>query len=406
MSIAFTDPKWNGESTISITDDNIVSKIISFGAGFFKSYYFHLKDNGQESKDNVLILSHNDSDGHGSSAVIGLWEKYTLNNNITVYNMDGYTFDYSTIKDKMMEADVIYITDLSLNEKQIDYIMENSKGVIVWIDHHISSNKVPDKDPNKLHKIIRSEDGISAAGLCQIFVAVMNKLVNKFYSDTIKEPSVSHNNDFLELADRLSMFLLTRCPTIIKMISLYDTFHDDMDLRFQYGLQRMNMNINSDDGLKFWTEALHSTDMKIIGDIINTGEIIKEYLDSDWARMRKSMIIELPVTIVTRKNGKNVKEHKDLVAMNDNGFSMIFGNLLQERDGCIRYYQKGDGTWSYGIYASKHRKTSIDCEQFASHFHGGGHKTAAGWSNDFNTINQMYSTVKKDGRVVIHMEDD
>lgn len=403
MSLIFTDPKWNGESIIKMEDDNIVSKVISFSPQFFRDYHFHLMSNDSESKDNVLILSHNDSDGHGSSAVIGLWEKYTLNNDITVYNMDGYTFDYSTIKDKLMAANIIYITDLSLAEKQIDYIIENSKGLIVWIDHHLTSLKVPDKDSNRLYRLIRSEDGISAACLCQIFVAVMDKLIHKFYSDTIKnEPTVSNNKEFIELADRLKMFSLIKCPTIIKMISLYDTFNDDMDLRFQYGLQRIDMNINSDAGLLFWTETLQSDDPKIISEIIKNGEIIKEYLDSDWARMRKSMIIDIPVTIITA----NGKENKDLVAMNDNGFSMIFGNLLEERDGCIRYYQKSDGTWSYGIYSSKHRKSSVDCEQFASHFHGGGHKNAAGWSNDYNTINQIYSSIQKNGRYVIHMEDD
>lgn len=341
---------------------------------------------------NTLILSHNDPDGHGSSATIYFYE---MQNDPAVINMD-YNFDFSQIKDKLEKADLVYLSDLSLKQNQIDYIVEHTTGIVIWIDHHLSSANVKNPNKDKLYQFIHAEIGISAACLCYLFF----KFIQCAITNPIKTPIEEITLDFLIPVYRIRNVTIN---PVIKEISLYDTFDDDMSLDFLYGFETMiEPNINTDEGLENWKGLLGyhfsykkdgvfmdvsyytavSGALNNVNRIKEIGSYVHRYNANDYARHRKTMLGKFTFTIV--KNGKETVY--DMVSLNIPCFSMGFGEYLEVADGCIRYYQKSDGTWTYSCYSSKNKDTSIDCEMIASHFGGGGHKHASGWGCQTNMV--------------------
>lgn len=355
------------------------------------------------TQTNVLILSHNDADGHGSGAVIYLYH-YTNDINPVVYNIDGYEFDYSAIKDKIHDADIVYITDLSLNQKTMEYIMSNVKedGLVCCIDHHLSSTSVH-IDDDRLFQFVHSEIGISAAALCCAYHTFIVSVAKMIHNEGWNSPTIHDINECI-CQNVGKQFII---PPIIRYISLYDTFHDDMDLRFTYGFNTIEHNINSDQGLMFWKCVLydyHHSGKEYVDHIINNGEVIKNYVDTDYARIRKDQLIEVTFHIIDN-TGSSKKEYDCTAAiLNINAFSMSFGPEIETHDICIRYYQKTDGTWSYGCYSSKVRDTTMNCMQFAKHFGGGGHIHAAGFSTKQNVVNQWIHSSEKDGKITLYLE--
>jgi len=342
------------------------------------------KYNAQEGK-NKLILSHNDPDGHCSSACI-----YLMNDGTTthkVYNIDGYSYDYSDILIQLKEANIIYITDLALKDEQLQYIIDNSSCPIIWIDHHESSLSSKIDQPDRIVKWIHSEIGISAACMCYCNIIFMNALLSSDY--TILEIKRQWET-ILGLEDGKSLQVIV--PNIVRLISEYDTFHDDMVIQFTYGLQTQNIDINTAEGLQFWKDTIGiggiNLSSELLSTIYNKGLIIEQYLEKDWERLRKNTLRETTILI---KQTDTEEYFATLAIMNADVFSMAFGEYLEKCDGCIRYYQKPDGSYTYSIYSSKTRKTSIDCGKFAANFGGGGHKHAGGWTNGHNIMIQFLS---------------
>ena len=141
------------------------------------------------------------------------------------------------------------------------------------------------------------------------------------------------------------------------------------------------------------TEIEHN----LLQELINKGEVIKQYIDSDYARMRKGQLYQFEVDIIS--DGKH--HVRTIAAMNANGFSMLFGGVIEEVDAVIRYYQQSDGKWNYGIYSSKTRPTALNCELIATHYGGGGHRHAAGWVSTVNEPWTLYKTYMAQKRPVI-----
>lgn len=356
-----------------------------------------------EKDHNILILSHNDADGHASSAVFGVGSG---NKNMNIHNIDGYTFDYTTILDQIKKADLIYITDLSLNQKQIDYIVDNSTGLICWIDHHPTSFEVDIKD-NRMYSFLYSEIGISAAALCWVFVNIIDKIFR--YDPFLK-------NLMSELVDSINIPYINT-PSIIRLVSLYDTFHDDMDLTFIYGIENVDYDINTTCGRRFWNSCLYdfSHDLRVfttpseiqtditIESILENGKVIKRYMDNKNTKFRKEQLIEVVFHIIDKTEGSKKEYDVEAAVLNINGHSMAFGPLIESKDICIRYYQRSNGTWNYSAYSSKNKKGSMNCTKFSKYFGGGGHLHASGFTSNDNIVDKWIKEQNKNGNVTIYL---
>lgn len=361
----------------------------------------------QQRPHKGFIFSHNDPDGHASGAVMLFHDSTSPFEDNNIFNID-YNYDFSTSIDEWKDADIIYITDLSLNQKQIDYIIDHSSGIIVWIDHHESSKYVENSNPKRLYKFIHSEIGISAVCLSYLYVLFMSIINGKFPIKLDHEVTLETiiPNDLLFLND---IKTIPSIPSIITQISLYDTFDDDMSLDFIYGLQtEFEMNINSDVGLREWRNVLYhffdnhkgakgsvflkytiqakefENQIRIMNHIMEVGKYVHRYTNIDYAKHRKTMLGEFILTVVDTKT--NTSTEYNMASLNMPCFSMGFGPYLQTADGCIRYYQTKDGKWTYSCYSNKDSKTAVPCDILAKHFGGGGHKNAAGWSADKNIV--------------------
>ena len=378
--------------------------------GFLREF-IALYDKDLTSNLNVLFLSHIDADGHSSSAVLRL--NFDGTNN-TVINLN-YGFDFKTIEDKLKEADIVYISDLSPTQDEISYIEETAKNLVVWIDHHKTSKSVNIKNPDKMYKFIHAELRISAVALCWIFTSFINIITSYFknesqdlnYIQSINLETVKREG----ILDNSAHISVLECPRIIKLISLYDTFADEKDIRINYGIYLHDMNINSDEGMKFWNELIMKgldEPQPLIDEILENGDTIMKYMENEYTRMRKGSLIRCIFHIIRHKpNNETVEKDYDVAMMNVNGFSQAFGPVMNDVDGCIRYYQTSSGDYSYGCYSDKNNPNYLDCEMLAKHFGGGGHVNAAGWSSKYNLVSSILSNGKyaqsKQPKTTIHI---
>ncbi len=380
------------------TDDGIAEGSIkkSFVKNMNPLFLGQIISNNNNVK-NALFISHIDADGHSSSAVLSLGLGY---NNKTVINID-YGFDFSSIKDKLIAADIIYISDLSPTQADMDYIADTSMCQVVWIDHHESSKSVKTK-PN-VYSFIHSVERVSAVALCWSFSAFI-KYMKNFIENDIKE------DVFQKFINH--KFTMVSVPDIVRLISLFDTWADEMDDRINYGLQIVDMNINSNMGFQMWGLLLsnnRTAASDTLREIINHGDTIKTYDIMQMAKFRKTQLIRCVFHIVLHKDGKTIENDYNIALMNVNGYSSAFGNILKEVDGCIRYYQLSNGQYSYGCYSDKNNPNSINCEMLAKHFGGGGHINAAGWTMPGNIVSSITHLNSKDGSdnkiMTIHIDN-
>lgn len=416
------------ESPKLVFDDNmIINDFFKNMTSTFLQEYINLW-NHPDLK--LLILTHTDADGHGSGALLYKANK-TDHLRTHLYNVD-YSFDFSSIEDKIKDADLIFITDLSLGQEQISYIEEHAGRKVIWIDHHESSKSIKIKDPNKMYSFIHAEIGVSATLMVWIFLVFTTTIQEWLFGGELDKgggiPEITADDVKIEDIKRYDVLynylpvrgysITIQVPDIIRLISLYDTFDDSMDIRLTYGISYYDFNINSDAGKAFWNNMLgdirHNMYEKCTGDnwklkeLLDKGGIIKQYVDNDYARIRKKQLYTFEVELRI-KHGTSIKsETHTVAAMNVNGFSMAFGGVIEDVDACIRYFQKADGTYEYGIYSSKIRPTAINCMQFASAFGGGGHLHAAGWTSKTNDVYQMarhYKAAKRPTIVNIKISD-
>lgn len=373
----------------------------------FLREFLSLYDDNYASNIKALFLSHIDADGHGSSAVLSLNIGETKN---TVVNLN-YGFDFKTIEDKLKEADIVYISDLSPTQDEISYIEDTAKNLVVWIDHHKTSNSVNIKNPDKMYKFIHAEIRVSAMALCWIFSCFMNSIMVHYKNKSDNFNYLSSVNLEEIKQNGIIDYTVLDCPRIVKLISLYDTFADEMDIRVNYGIYLYDLNINSDNGFAFWSELIMKgldEPQPIIDDILEKGDTIQKYMNSEYARMRKGSLVRCKFIIIRHTSNDVSKKEYKIAIMNVNGFSQAFGPIANEVDGCIRFYQTSTGEYSYGCYSDKNNPNYLDCEMLAKHFGGGGHIHAAGWSSKTNLLLSVLNTrkyINDDPRLTIHIYD-
>lgn len=332
---------------------------------------------------NTLIIHHDDSDGYCSAAVIGSFERYMMKSSVKYICISNYFEDMSKYQSDIDNATVVYLVDLSFKKPQIDYLINHSKSFI-WIDHHESSMSVEFELNNtaNAYKFIHSETGISAAALCWIYAgemicAIRNVLPNGFFI----------------------------VPEIVEHVSLYDTFHPDMNEDFYYGINTVGYdnNFSLDD---LWPNLIdpymstmkddgHNQDMyelaeEIMDDrILASGSISKLCMNNFYSHYRKNNLLIMPIEIVD--DAHNKKERYTVAIMNIDANSFAFGDEYYNCDAVIKYTYQADGMYHYSMYS----KESVDCRRIAESFGGGGHRGAAGWRSDKNLMQEFLHSKKE-----------
>lgn len=281
---------------------------------------------------------HNDLDGRCAGSIVAKYERN--------YNKEDF-FEVDYIQElpinKVSAGEKVYFVDYSFKENT-RYILDTLIGMgckVVWIDHHTSSLNLVKEYPylNDIKGI--RQDGISGAGLTYMYL---------------------YNCEFRHI------------PYYIKLVSDYDCW------KFEYGSDTTHFKIGIEtkpyDALdRIWDNLIDETDPDYTGyteclytltNLIKTGSVIKNYIDSDNEQYRNSYAYE-----------SEIDGHKCLV-VNKKSNSWIFGDKINEYPLVMIWVFNGT-KYSYSIFSTD---KNVDCSKIAEKFGGGGHKGAAGFSSE------------------------
>ena len=174
--------------------------------------------------DYILCLHHNDRDGYMATGCVLL--KHT--------DMPVYTkaVDYKEplseayMEDQYEKADLIYLVDYSIStEANIEFAYKY-RDKIVWIDHHASSLRTLEKEPELRHLAGYRCVGLSGALLAWVW----------YKADTLPMYLTYYIHMHDELVGDDEIIKALNPPTIILYTHLYDTWHiDDRVVNFNFG---------------------------------------------------------------------------------------------------------------------------------------------------------------------------
>jgi oligoribonuclease NrnB/cAMP/cGMP phosphodiesterase (DHH superfamily) len=274
---------------------------------------------------------HNDHDGRCAGAIVARYEDN--------YNPeDFYEVDYvmKLPLDVIQKDELVYFVDYSFKKDtiwQLEKVLEISKNVI-WIDHHTSSLNLEKELPWTKDIAGIRRDKISGAGLTYMFFS---------------------GCEFEEL------------PEFIRLISDYDCWlykYEPDTTYFKIGVETEKFDALDDVWIDLFDECENEA-LKLIS-LIETGSIIKGYIDRDNEQYRKSFSYE-----------SEIAGYKCLV-VNRKSNSWIFGDKYNDYPLVMVWVFDGK-KYVYSIFSSN---KDVDCSKIAESYGGGGHKGAAGFSSD------------------------
>ena len=278
----------------------------------------------------MKCFSHNDLDGRGARALVAQYE-----NN---YNEEDY-FEVDYVQelplDKILKDEKVYFVDYSFSKNTYHVLLEILKITknVIWIDHHQSSIDLIDEYPEleSIEGIVRNNN-ISGAGLTWMY---FNKKVD-----------------------------LSEAPEFVKLISDYDCWilSNKDAMFFKLGMDALpNKNVNDE----VWSILLSDS---LEDDLIKMGKTISLYMENDNREYCEKYSFE------TKLPGFDYK----VLACNRKSNSLLFGDKINDYDIVCPFVYDGN-KYTYSLFTNK---DNIDCRKIAESFGGGGHKQAAGFSND------------------------
>ena len=274
-----------------------------------------------------------DMDGWCSAAIVAL----KTNN----YNKEDYIgIDYNKHKIEDMDfsnifGEVIYISDLSFTEKNMNVLLNLAKNNhVIWCDHHASSVELIKKYP-QLEKI-DGKRSIDYSGCMLTYIHL-----NNCSADNVNR--------------------------VVKLVSDWDTFQHKFGDITRY----FKNAIDSDSWFTYplslqWKLLLSDNTENELNKLISKGKIIDEYINTEYARYRTSNAYE------SEYNGIRC------AVLNRAANSLIFGDLYERYPFVSTFVYDGQ-KFKYSIYSNKE---DIECNKIAEKFGGGGHKGAAGFMTD------------------------
>lgn len=301
---------------------------------------------------------HNDIDGRSAGAIVSY---VTKNKNTKDFFEVDYVKDLTSLLNNIKNKETVYFVDYSFKEntkKFLDILIEKDCEII-WIDHHTDSI-ITEKNNFYLKNIkgIRKE-GISGAALTYMY----------FYKCTFDE-----------------------IPYFLKLVSDYDCWqfkYDPDTTCFKLGIESMNFDaldnvwqlLMNDRNKHYDTDDIDYPCGAMFGEIIDTGEYIKNYIDKDNDYYRSHFAYE-----------SEIQGYKCLV-VNKKSNSWIFGSEYNNYPVVITWVFNGEH-FCYSLFSSNPK---VECNKLAEIYGGGGHKGAAGFVSDQllfkknQAINNYYS---------------
>lgn len=277
---------------------------------------------------------HNDLDGRCAGSIVAQYE-----NNFN--KKDYFEVDYimKLPLDKIQENEKVYFVDYSFKKDtiwQLEEILKKTKDVI-WIDHHTSSFNLEKELPwTKNIKGIRKEK-ISGAGLTYMYL---------------------YNCEFNDL------------PYYIKLVSDYDCWlynYEPDTTYFKIGIEMQNYDALDNVWKSLYESFVDNVCLSVSeGSIIEDGKLVKKYIDNDNTYYREHFAYETEI------------EGLKCLVVNKKSNSWIFGDKFNKYPIVMVWVFNGT-KYSYSLFSSN---PNVDCSKIAEKYGGGGHKGAAGFSND------------------------
>lgn len=335
----------------------------------------------------VFIISHDDLDGVGASAVayqyFKIYRKYEANNFVF------YNINYTTVIEDILgrydidKEDIILFLDYSFsNNKNLEYLINliKSGNNILWIDHHKTSLDLLETKLKDYHLEYDNFTHVIDTSHCATY------LVYEFF---IKE---IYGCDY-----EFSI------PEFIQYINSHDLWlHNKPHTEeFVYGIgaclstpMTFIKHITGDKDTNIFKPGfiMYFCDSMAINHMISDGIAIKKYLENMYKKQVEDKAFEIKIN-----DRISEKQYKGL-ALNGAGNSLVFGDKINEYDFVCLFSYYGD-KWRYSIYSAK---DDVDCSDIAyklgyfSGLGGGGHKGAAGFVTDTNILDGLHLiTIKK-----------
>lgn len=332
----------------------------------------------------VFIISHDDLDGIGSSAIayqyFKIYRKYEANN-FVFYNIN-YTIMIKDILGRydIKEDDIILFLDYSFsNNENLEYLINliEAGSNILWIDHHKTSL---DLLANKLQDYLRYSNfrhviDVSHCATYLVYELFMNELYGRECDHYIPE--------FIQYINSHDLWLHNKPCTE----------------EFVYGIgaclstpMTFIKHITGNKYTNIFKPSFTIYDKMVINNIIGNGTAIKKYLESMYTKQVEDKAFEIKI------NDRIIEKQYSGLALNGTGNSLVFGDKINEYDFVCLFSYYGD-KWRYSIYSAK---DDVDCSDIAyklGHFDGlggGGHKGAAGFVTNTNILDGLHLiTIKK-----------
>lgn len=305
----------------------------------------------------IYCIHHNDNDGLCSAAIVKrMYKDDEIFFKSYNYNYDNDFIDF--IAEAIVEADIIYIVDISLNglDEYFGSIINSDK--TVWIDHHATSIALEKKNPNL--KKIKGFRSVKWSGAYLTYLW--------FIKNTMPS-TMEHCGTDIETGDYDKII-----PYVVKLVDDHDRFihkyHESIDF-----LNGSQLYEGHDDPTSVFWDAVLGADTLVLDDAICRGNDITKYNHN-----RNEDIVKKAGTIriVEEDKATGTSHVYEGLGINYISNSLIFGDKFSSITfGLVYHYDASQSMWKYSIYSSD---SDFSCNSIAEFFGGGGHKGAAGFS--------------------------
>ncbi|MBR1987543.1 MAG: hypothetical protein IKA36_00740 [Clostridia bacterium] len=334
-------------------------------------------------------LTHNDVDGDGCYQVLKRYFKHGP----TVYKNINYNTDLSgvLIRHIIESSEILFITDLSLSEDQIRFIMEEREkckqmGPVIWIDHHKSSVLSTYTHEN-LYKFNYGVIGVAATTLVYLWCIMYYKIIGN--------PIVKTDDIMI--------------PPAVLEIGLYDTFHECMRKQFNYGMTARFYDFYDFDIWDMVMDGVGSTrrtkEERVADNIqrvLSDGDVILNFAHYDAHHRYETTKEEVDIILI---KDCEIFETAQCVMANAYGFSDLFGSDFKKYDGCCKFYKSETGSWTHSFYADKDKERKLNCFAVCKLYGGGGHPTASGFESN-HPVSSKATINKTTGKAEILIDYD
>lgn len=312
----------------------------------------------------ICIYHSRDLDGWMSAAIVRHWWKL---NNIQSFTKGGVLkvthpkpksleflgWDYDQEIPDLSDYDEVIMCDVSFSPKEMIILYNKLLDNFIWNDHHKSA--ITDSIDNK-------------------YVYTRGLRNDKFAACELTWKYFFPNEEM---------------PEIVRLLGRYDCFgHKGTDeeqkvLEFQYGARQVISNYEEAYNFLIYGDDLANLE------ILNTGKSIYQYLCTEAKQIyNKSFEIELlEPSIINTTLGKMEQGSykKKFLCVNQDRFNPVNFGIdyhKEDYDGFTCFWYK-EGRWHFSLYNDN---GNVDCSVISRRFGGGGHKGAAGFVCDTETM--------------------